>query len=41
MVVHKIEAKNPQPNSGLPTRRLQKVAAYCRVSTEQDEQANS
>lgn len=41
MVVHKIEAKTSQPNSGLPTRRLQKVAAYCRVSTEQDEQANS
>ena len=41
MVVHKIEAKKPQPNSGVPLRRLLKVAAYCRVSTEHDEQANS
>ena len=41
MVVHKIEAKKTQPNSGVPLRRLLKVAAYCRESTEHDEQANS
>ena len=41
MVVHKIEAKKPQQGTGLPVRRLLKVAAYCRVSTEQDEQQNS
>ena len=41
MVVHKIEAKKPQQGTGIPVKRLLKVAAYCRVSTEQDEQQNS
>ena len=41
MVVHKIEAKKPQQGTGIPVKRLLKVAAYCRVSTEQEEQQNS
>lgn len=41
MVVHKIEAKKPPITSPQTPERLIKVAAYCRVSTEQDEQANS
>ncbi len=28
MVVHKIEAKKPQQGTGIPVKRLLKVAAY-------------
>lgn len=41
MIIHKIEATKPQSQRQQPITRLLKVAAYCRVSTEQDEQINS
>ena len=41
MVIRKIEPTKPQSTDLQPIKRLLKVAAYCRVSTEADEQANS
>lgn len=41
MVIRKIEPVKTVDSAIQPLKRLIKVAAYCRVSTEQDEQANS
>ncbi len=41
MRVRKIEAVRPTNDLGQPIKKIYRVAAYCRVSTEQDEQANS
>lgn len=41
MKIRKIEPTQPQENKLQPVKRLLRVAAYCRVSTEADEQANS
>lgn len=41
MVIRKIEPLKTVDSAIQPLKRLIKVAAYCRVSTEQDEQANS
>lgn len=41
MVIRKIEPVKTVNSAIQPLKRLIKVAAYCRVSTEQDEQANS
>lgn len=41
MVIRKIEPVKTVDSAIQPLKRMIKVAAYCRVSTEQDEQANS
>ncbi len=41
MIIRKIEPTKPNPSVIQPVKRLLRVAAYCRVSTEMDEQANS
>ena len=41
MKIRKIEPTQPHENKLQPVKRLLRVAAYCRVSTEADEQANS
>lgn len=41
MVIRKIEPVKTVDSAIQPLKRLIKVAAYCRVSTEQEEQANS
>ena len=41
MKIHKIESTQVNNSIIQPVKRLKKVAAYCRVSTEADEQANS
>ena len=41
MIIRKIEPTKPNSAVIQPVKRLLRVAAYCRVSTEMDEQANS
>lgn len=41
MKIHKIESTQVNNSIIQPVKRLTRVAAYCRVSTEADEQANS
>jgi len=41
MKIHKIESTQANNSIIQPVKRLTRVAAYCRVSTEADEQANS
>ena len=41
MKIHKIESTQVNSSIIQPVKRLTRVAAYCRVSTEADEQANS
>ena len=41
MRIRKIEPTQINESTIQPVKRLMKVAAYCRVSTEADEQANS